>query len=156
MADGKMPQFLNFGPPSRSSSPSRDFLANLGVVLGLSQGMQLPIGIKLTPADSKYTEVSRGRWPGRGLLYSFVAHEVAIFALLVIPSKFLPSERRFREVERWLPLDAKLTYSLPEIGGGHEGGGHARGDWCIPGRNPSSRIHPIRRTAFRPSFSRIW
>lgn len=122
-----MPQFLNFGPPSRSSSPSRDFLANLGVVLGLSQGMQLPIGIKLTPADSKYTEVSRGRWPGRGLLYSFVAHEVAIFALLVIPSKFLPSERRFREVERWLPLDAKLTYSLPEIGGGHEGGGRPGG-----------------------------
>ena len=121
-----MPQFLTVGPRLQPSSGFRDFLANLGVVLGLGRRPPLPAGIKVSPADGKYGDVTRGRLPSRGLLYSFLVHEIAIFAMLFAPARFRP-ERRFHEIERWLPVDAKLTYSLPAIGGGHEGGGRPGG-----------------------------
>jgi hypothetical protein len=119
-----MQPFLNLGPPSKSSF--RDFLANLGVVLGVGKRPLLPAGVVLWPSHGKYGDVTRGRLPSRGLLYSFLAHEIAVFAILLIPPKFRP-ERRFIEIERWLPANTKLALTLPAIGGGHEGGGRPGG-----------------------------
>jgi hypothetical protein len=103
------------------SSPSQDFFADLRAVLGL--GPQS----KFQPEDTGLTEITREQLPGRGLLYSFLVHEVAIIALLLLPGRFRHEERRFYEVERWLPGDTKLTYNLPELGGGQKGGGRPGG-----------------------------
>jgi len=108
----------------KASSPLHDFFQNLGVVL--SPGPK-PKHNGLTSAQiDRLTEATRGRIPGRGLLYSFLLHQIAIIALLLVPSKFRP-ERRFYEVERWLPLETKLTYNLPMLGGGRKGGGRPGG-----------------------------
>ena len=120
-----MPQFLNLSPLSKPSA-LRDFLANLGVVLGLGKRPPLPPRLRLSPALGKYGDVTRGRLPSRGLLYSFLVHEIVIFAILIIPLKFRP-ERKFVEIERWLPVDTKITLTLPAIGGGQEGGGRPGG-----------------------------
>jgi hypothetical protein len=116
LAESGIPQHSDPFLLLKPSSPSRDFQANLWAVLRAA-----PKG-----HDTHYTAATRGRLPSRGLLYSFVAHEIAIFALLLIPPRFLP-ERHFYEVERWLPNDIKLTYNLPELGGGQKGGGKPGG-----------------------------
>src|SRR5439155_22915310 len=46
------------------------------------------------PCTIPSLNLSEGRWPGRGLLYSFLVHEVAIFSLF-----FLPSYSGFRKPE---------------------------------------------------------
>ncbi len=94
------------------------------MVLGLGKRPSLPLGVK--PLDGEFSEVTQGASPGRGLLYSVLLHEVAIFAILLVPMRFR-QERKFYEVERWLRADTKLTYMLPMIGGGHEGGGRPGG-----------------------------
>ena len=92
--------------------------------MGLGKRPSLPLGVK--PLKAHFAEVTQGAAPGRGLLYSVVFHEVAIFALLLAPMRFR-QERKFYEVERWLRADTKLTYMLPAVGGGHEGGGRPGG-----------------------------
>lgn len=92
--------------------------------MGLGKRPRLPLGVKPLKAD--LTEVTQGATPGRGLLYSFLLHEVAIFAILLVPMRYR-QERKFYEVERWLRADTKLTYMLPKIGGGREGGGRPGG-----------------------------
>ena len=116
MAESGIPQHSYPIQLLKPFSPSRDFQANLRAVLGAA-----PQG-----HDTHFTATTRGRLPSRGLLYSFVAHEIAIFALLLLPLRFRP-ERNFYEVERWLPNDTKLTYNLPELGGGQKGGGKPGG-----------------------------
>ncbi|MGA2632135.1 MAG: hypothetical protein ABSG54_18225, partial [Terriglobia bacterium] len=116
MAESGIPQHSYPIQLLKPFSPSRDFQANLRAVLGAG-----PQG-----HDTHFTATTRGRLPSRGLLYSFVGHEIVIFALLLLPQKFRP-ERHFYEVERWLPNDTKLTYNLPELGGGQRGGGKPGG-----------------------------
>ncbi len=103
-----------------ASTSLGEFFRNLWVVLGFGPRSPHPA------EDSHHTEATREILPIRGLLYSFLAHEIAIIAILLLPQKFLP-ERHFHEVERWLPRDTKLTYNLPELGGGQKGGGRPGG-----------------------------
>jgi Gram-negative bacterial TonB protein C-terminal len=67
-------------------------------------------------------DLGRSRLPGRGLLYSFVVHEIFIFWILCSPGGYSVPERHFRVVER-LSLDSELTYALPPLGGGSSHGG---------------------------------
>jgi hypothetical protein len=135
------------------------------VALGLGERPSLPVGVIPLKTDS--AEVTQGATPGRGLLYSFLLHEVAIFAILLVPMRYR-QERKFYEVERWLRADTKLTYMLPKIGGVRAGNPavarlrkaevpnrprRAKAAWFIPARRRSFRIRPIRPIAFRPSFS---
>ncbi len=124
MAESGIPQSDTSIELLRSYSPSRDFLADLRAALGL--GPQPKFAVTHTHETDRLTQVTRRRLPARGLLYSFLLHEAAILALLLIPGRVRP-ERRFYEVERWLPIDAKLTYTLPELGGGQKGGGRPGG-----------------------------
>src|SRR5437764_6066736 len=38
------------------------------------------------PCGIPFLNLSKGRWPARGLLYSFLVHEVAIFSLFLLPA----------------------------------------------------------------------
>ena len=161
-----------------TSGGGSSFLENLKAALGIG-GQDLPELTSTPDPDVRYREVSPTRPAGRGLLYSILLHEIAIFALLIIPPTLRP-ERKFYYVEEWRPLITKLTYSLPAIGGGHSGGGQkggggkpgggstgnsasaprplaARADWFIPARKRSSQIRRIPPTASRrfssPSLS---
>ena len=108
-----------------SSSGESSFLENLKAVLGF--GEQVPTELTSTAdPETTYNELSVSRPAGRGLLYSFLFHEIAIFALLIIPPALRP-ERKFYYVEEWKPFLTKLTYSLPSIGGGRSGGGQKGG-----------------------------
>src|SRR5215469_4869257 len=60
-----------------------------------------------------------GYLPRRGLLYSTIAHEIAVFALFLIFSYGLPVLRPQKLVVR-LNTQDYLVY-LPEVGGGSEG-----------------------------------
>jgi len=123
LSDSGIPSLLKPVQPQRPSS-RRDFLENLKVVLGLDGRPRLPLGVERLKGD--FSEVKQGAAPGRGLLYSVLLHEVAIFAILLVPMRYR-QERKFYEVERWLRADTKLTYMLPAMGGGHEGGGRPGG-----------------------------
>lgn len=60
-----------------------------------------------------------GYLPGRGLLYSAIAHEVALFGLFLLFTYGLPTAKPQRLIVRMNSQD-HLIY-LPEIGGGSEG-----------------------------------
>jgi TonB family protein len=124
LAESKAPQNSEPLELLKASSPFRDFRENLWAALGL--GPKTRFAGDVTAATERLTEATRGRLPARGLLYSSLLHEAAIIALLLLPAKFRP-ERKFYEFERWLPLDTKLTYTLPELGGGQKGGGKPGG-----------------------------
>ena len=60
--------------------------------------------------------------PGRGLLYSFLFHEIVIFWLLTHPAVPQIKERRFHLVEP-LFMDSEVLKELPAVGGGESGRG---------------------------------
>ncbi len=76
-----------------------------------------------------YKNVSQGSWPGRGLLYSSLIHEIAIFALILGPALLRPVATPLPAVDfQMLDLSAtKEVLYLPQLGGGSKGGGHAGG-----------------------------
>src|SRR5438445_4546144 len=63
-------------------------------------------------------DLGRNRVPGRGLLYSFLVHEIVIFWILCHPGSYSTKERHFRVIEQ-IPLDSELV--LPPVGGGNSG-----------------------------------
>ncbi len=73
-------------------------------------------------AALSYGSVSLGLFPGRGLLYSFLFHEIALFALLL----FWPTIRMPIAIDppkTWeLTMIPKDTLYLPALGGGDSGG----------------------------------
>ncbi len=107
-----------------SSGPS-SFLENLKAALGMEEQALTELTSTADP-EAPYNELAPSRPAGRGLLYSLLVHEIIIFAVLIIPPAMRP-ERKFYYVEEWKPFLTKLTYSLPAIGGGHEGGGQKGG-----------------------------
>ncbi len=65
---------------------------------------------------------SRGWIPGRGLLFSFLVHEIAIVALTFYPAASPPRQRVWREKQWDAVLLPKDVLYLPQLGGGSEGG----------------------------------
>ncbi|HEV2494258.1 MAG TPA: energy transducer TonB [Terriglobia bacterium] len=67
-------------------------------------------------------DLTRGRFPGRGLLYSFLFHEIAVFLLLLSPSYVIQRTKEYRPVNNEpLFIDAEvLKEYLPSVGGGQE------------------------------------
>jgi hypothetical protein len=61
-----------------------------------------------------------GYLPGRGLLYSIIGHEVAMFVLFLLITYILPSFREQRLIVGSLTVQDHVIY-LPEVGGGTEG-----------------------------------
>jgi len=89
------------------------------------------------------TNVSRGSWPGRGLLYSFLVHELAIFGLAFLGYRALIAPRQSPEELQMVNLrDTATVLYLPTLGGGSRGGGHAS---AKPG--PKSATQPKAATA---------
>jgi hypothetical protein len=81
------------------------------------------------PSGSRYPRLSlssfnRSVFPLRGFLLSFLLHEIAVIALMFLPSILFPTPLKPQE-KKWeatiLPKDETLY--LPALGGGHEGGG---------------------------------
>src|SRR5215510_6141411 len=74
---------------------------------------------QLPPAPFRLgsTKVSRGHWPARGLVYSFLVHEIAIFSLLLFPS-FDKFRKPVTVPDQLLAIDlntpARLLY-FPEL-----------------------------------------
>src|SRR5579863_10129547 len=67
-------------------------------------------------------DLTRGRFPARGLLYSFLFHEIAVFLLLLSPSYIIERTKEYRPVNNEpLFIDAEvLKQYLPSVGGGKE------------------------------------
>src|SRR5438552_13911040 len=63
-------------------------------------------------------DLGRNRVPGRGLLYSFLVHEIVILWILCHPDSYSTKERHFRLIEQ-IPLESELL--LPPVGGGDSG-----------------------------------
>jgi len=108
----------------RNQSRFWDFIANLGCVLGM--GLRQSAYAGLRTSEGNYVEAAPGRAPYRGLLYSFLVHEIAVSLIVCLPGA-VRLDRRFYVVERWDLRDNTLVYPLPPLGGGHEGGGGREG-----------------------------
>jgi Gram-negative bacterial TonB protein C-terminal len=67
-----------------------------------------------------------GKLPGRGLLYSFIGHEVAMFAIFLFITYVIPNFREQRLIVGSLNPQDHVIY-LPEVGGGTEGAKSAGG-----------------------------
>ena len=80
------------------------------------------------PFSLNCTEVSRGHWPGRGLMYSFLVHETMILSLLLLPS-FGNVRKPVRAADQLIAIDlngpAKLIY-FPDLNGNDENQGARR------------------------------
>ncbi len=61
-----------------------------------------------------------GYLPGKGLLYSLIGHEVAMFGLFLLITYVIPSMREQRLIVGSLHAQDHVIY-LPEVGGGTEG-----------------------------------
>jgi hypothetical protein len=61
-----------------------------------------------------------GYLPGRGLLYSIIGHEVAMFGLFLLITYVLPTFREQRLIVGSINAQDHIIY-LPEVGGGEEG-----------------------------------
>src|SRR5439155_17380807 len=105
--------------PLTPRSRWREFFANLRALVDGRRPSALTL--RSRPTRIHYTDIPKGRFPGRGLLYSFLAHEIAIFAILTVSTavQLAADYRRLHEV--WKPPEDKLTYLLPELGGGSFG-----------------------------------
>ncbi len=78
------------------------------------------------PPSGRYLRLtyspSRRWFPGRGVLYSLLVHEIAIVALTFYPLASPPRARVWREKQWDAFMMPKDVLYLPQIGGGHEGG----------------------------------
>ncbi len=114
-----MPTRFSIFVPLTPRSRWREFFANCAALMGI--GRRSAMHLKSRPNGNSYTDIPKGRFPGRGLLYSFLAHEIGIFAILMVTTavQLAADYRHLREV--WKPPEDKLTYLLPELGGGSFG-----------------------------------
>ena len=93
---------LDLNPPSRNNTPAR--LPSSGCYLRLTYS------------------ASRGWFPGRGVLFSLLVHEIAIVALIFIPLSSSLRPRVWREKQWDATMIPKDALYLPQLGGGSEGG----------------------------------
>src|SRR5947209_13351107 len=86
------------------------------------------------PAGLTFTEVGHGYRPGRGLVYSLIAHEIAFFSLIFLSLSFsYVHQSRPGELTKVINLsDPKQVIYLPVLGGGSEGEGHPGGGPGVP------------------------
>lgn len=113
--------------------------------------------IRLMQANSEdppltFPEVSVNYVPGRGLLFSAIAHELILAAILLLSFSLtrthLPHSRLFNDTIK--VSDAKGVVYLPVLGGGGEGNGHAGGSpgaaskssSPAPSRSSKGRTYP--------------
>jgi len=68
----------------------------------------------------KFATFKFGYLPGRGLLYSIIGHEAAMFALFLFISYILPSFQAQKLIVGSLSSQDHVIY-LPEVGGGEQG-----------------------------------
>src|SRR5579875_278118 len=141
-----------------------------------------PPEVPVEPCDPSESEaptltfpyVEGGLLPGRGLLYSLLAHEVVFFLIIFLSLIAIHHKQMIPPSRQWeLTMMPKEAIYLPQLGGGHEGSG-GRGVNRAPGRRrcrprrsrpqvpagsviPGHRrlfpIHRILPTGFRLSFS---
>lgn len=106
-----------------------------------------PIRLRVT-----YTNVDQRSFPGRGLLYSFLVHEIVVFSLLLAPQYFRALDQNLH-----VPIPeavdqeiAEHVVYLPRLGGGAEGksgrgassAGHRRGSHVKPARKSPGFSYP--------------
>jgi TonB-like protein len=97
-------------------------------------------------------DLTRGRFPGRGLLYSFLFHEIAVFLLLLSPSYVIQRTKEYRPVNNEpLFIDSEVLKAyLPSVGGGQEsapegekkGEEGKKGDAAPPSEGHSGLTYP--------------
>jgi len=86
------------------------------------------------PAGLTFTEVGHGYRPGRGLVYSLIAHEIAFFSLFFLSFSYsYVQQTRSAKLTKVINLsDAKQVIYLPVLGGGSEGEGQPGGGPGVP------------------------
>src|SRR5581483_5375562 len=75
---------------------------------------------KVADATPTFSTFKFGYLPGRGLLYSIIGHEVAMFGLFLLITYGLPALRSQTLIVGSQSVQSHLIY-LPEVGGGAEG-----------------------------------
>ena len=91
------------------------------------------------------TNLSRCSWPIRGLLYSFLIHEIIVFGMPLMPA--LPGRTkqpgptkqplRSEEFQTFSPSRTRTVIYLPNLGGGSEGKGQSESGPGAPHKEPS-------------------
>jgi len=84
---------------------------------------------QVAPVQLTFTEVGHGYRPGRGLLYSVVAHEIAVFSIFFLSFSYrYVHHPRPADLTQVIDLsNPKQVIYLPTLGGGSEGNGQAGG-----------------------------
>src|SRR3989442_5740973 len=84
---------------------------------------------QIAPVQLTFTEVGHGYRPGRGLLYSGIAHEIAVFSIFFLSFSYrYVHHPRPAELTQVIDLsNPKQVIYLPTLGGGSEGNGQAGG-----------------------------
>src|SRR5229473_2584571 len=84
---------------------------------------------QLAPVQLTFTEVGHGYRPGRGLLYSVIAHEIALFSIFFLSFSYrYVHHPRPPDLTQVIDLtNPKQVIYLPTLGGGSEGNGQAGG-----------------------------
>jgi len=88
-----------------------------------------------------------GDLPGRGLLYSFIGHEVAMFAIFLFITYVIPNFREQRLIVGSLNPQDHIIY-LPEVGGGTQGEKSAGGGESKPQQASAAPAHASKGFAY--------
>lgn len=91
------------------------------------------------PPDLTFPDVSHGYLPGRGLIFSAVAHELVIVVIFLLSFQLsrthLPASRSFNDTIKL--SDATGVIYLPVLGGGGEGSGRKGGSPGVSSKESS-------------------
>ncbi len=96
-----------------------------------------PPEVPVEPCDPSESEaptltfpyVEGGLLPGRGLLYSLLAHEVVFFLIIFLSLIAIHHKQMIPPSRQWeLTMMPKEAIYLPQLGGGHEGSGGRGGE----------------------------
>lgn len=92
------------------------------------------------PVGLTFAEVGYGHRPGRGLLYSVIAHEIAFFSIFFLSLSYrYVHEHHPAELTQVIDLsNPKQIIYLPLLGGGSEGNGHPGGAPGVPRKASSA------------------
>jgi hypothetical protein len=88
-----------------------------------------------------------GYLPGRGLLYSIIGHEVALFALFLLIHYGLPALQPQKLITKSNTQDRNIVY-LPEMGGGKEGEKSPGGGASAPQEPSAAPAHASKGFAY--------